>query len=177
MSFVYIALVAVLVAAGVFVLLYVRRRKTPLLSRRAARTAYSKVLVVTVDRHFSAEAVALAAGMTDRDGVLETLYVLEIPLNRPMGGETESGLAEGMEALEEAARIARGYGVSALPRLERSRRSSTTVVELQRKEAHDLVVTALQLDAPSQKEQRRIVEYIQENVTCPVVVLSERSGA
>ena len=77
-----------------------------------------------------------------------------------------------MEELEESARIAKKLGVRPLPRLERSRLGSKTIVEIQREEAFDAVVLDVRLGNRSGRQGRKVAEYVQKHATCNVIVVS-----
>lgn len=133
---------------------------------------YRKVLVATVGRPFDEKAISIAARVVAREGLVQTLYVAEIPLNRPLESGAEQELSAGMEELEESASIAKRLGVRPLPRLERSRLGSKTIVEIQREEAFDAVVLDLRLGNKSGRQGRKAAEYVQEHATCKVIVVS-----
>lgn len=133
---------------------------------------YKKVLVAAIARPFSEAAVSLALEMAGRRGVIETLYVVEIPIDRPLEGEVEAELTQGMDALEDVSRLGRSMGKRIVPRLERSRQGSRTIVELQKKGAFDGIVLELRPAVKSERIDRKIAEYVRENATCPVVIIS-----
>ncbi len=140
---------------------------------KSRNPGYKKVMAATVARPFDKKALALAAEMVDRDGILETIYIAEIPMNRPLESESEVELVEGMDALEESAKVSIRGGIRPIPRLERSRLGSKTIVEIQRNESFDAIVMAINPGKRSEREGRKIAEYVQEHATCPVVVVSE----
>ncbi len=133
---------------------------------------YQKVLVAAIARPFSEAAVSLALEMAGSRGVIETLYVVEVPIDRPLEGEAEGELAEGMDALEDASRLGRNMGKRIVPRLERSRQGSRTIVELQQRGAFDGIVLELRPGTKSDRIDRKIADYVQENATCPVVIIT-----
>ncbi len=133
---------------------------------------YGKVLVATIGRPFDENAIGVAARIVARDGLVQTLYVAEIPLNRPLESGAEQELSAGMEELEESASIAKKLGVRPLPRLERSRLGSKTIVEIQKEEAFDAVVLDVRLGNKSGRQGRKVAEYVQEHATCRVIVVS-----
>lgn len=137
---------------------------------------YRKVMVAAVDRPFDEKAVRLAACMLDREGVMVTLYIAEIPLNRPLESGAERELSAGMDQLEAADRLARKMSVRPLPRIERSRLGSKTIVEIQRQEDFDLVVLDVHPGSRFGRQGRKIAEYVQEHATCAVIVVSTRQG-
>jgi nucleotide-binding universal stress UspA family protein len=133
---------------------------------------YRKVLVATIGRPFDENAISVAARVVAQEGLVQTLYVAEIPLNRPLESGAEQELSAGMEELEESARIAKKLGVRPLPRLERSRLGSKTIVEIQREEAFDAVVLDVRLGNRSGRQGRKVAEYVQKHATCNVIVVS-----
>ncbi len=159
---------AVLIVA---ILLMLRRRgyRIPGLGQPGA---YKKVLIAAIARPFSEAAVSLALEMAGSRGVIETLYVVEIPIDRPLEGEVEAELTQGMDALEDVSRLGRSMGKRIVPRLERSRQGSRTIVELQQRGAFDGIVLEMRPGVKSERVDRKIAEYVQENATCPVVVIS-----
>jgi nucleotide-binding universal stress UspA family protein len=165
-----IGLAAVLFVSLVLVFVFVLARPRGVSFRGPG---YEKVMVATVMRPFNKKAVALAGQMAGRGGIVETLYVAEIPMNRPLESEAEAELSEGMDALEESPKIGKKVGVRPIPRLERSRLGSKTIVELQRNEGFDAVVLSINPGKRSEREGRKIAEYVQEHATCTVVVVSE----
>ncbi len=158
-------------AVVVIILLVLRRRgfKIPGLGKPGE---YKKVMVAAIARPFSEAAISLALEMAGSRGVIETLYVVEIPIDRPIETEAEPQLMEGMDALEDASRLGRSMGKRIVPRLERSRQGSRTIVDLQRRGEFDGIVLELLPGAKSEKVDRKIAEYIQENATCPVIVIT-----
>ena len=176
MSGFIVGLIVGLAAAGILVLVFVyaRLRGAFTFASGRERLGYRKVIVATIDRPFSKDAIALASGMAGRKGILETFYVVEIPLDRPFDTGGEQELASGMDALEKAERIARRYGVRPIPRMEKARLGSKKVVEVQKGEDFDAVVLYLQESAKSERDDRKIIEYVQANATCPVVVITGR---
>jgi nucleotide-binding universal stress UspA family protein len=163
-------LLLVLILVLVFVL--VRSDKTLVFVRKSRGAGYKKVMVATVARAFDRRALMLAAGMVEREGILETVYIAEIPMNRPLESESGAELAEGMDALDKSARMVKAAGTRPIPRLERSRLGSKTIVEMQRNEGFDAVVMAINPGKRSEREGRKIAEYVQEHATCTVVVVS-----
>ena len=133
---------------------------------------YHKVLVASVGQVFSERSLYTAVGVVARRGLVETLYVLEIPLDHPLGVAPEEGLNKGMEALDMAARWGGYHGVRFLPRLEKVRMGSKAILDLQRKEGFDLVVMDLGLDERGNKDIRKIAEYVRERAGCTVLLIS-----
>jgi nucleotide-binding universal stress UspA family protein len=164
-------LLLVLVLMLIFVL--TRSRWLSLFVNRSRGPRYEKVMVATVMRPFDERAVLLAAKMAGRDGIIETVYIIEIPMNRPLESEAEAELSVGMDSLAESAKIGETAGTRPIPRLERSRLGSKTIVEIQRNEGFDAVVMAISPGRRSSREGRKIAEYVQEHATCTVVVVSE----
>ncbi len=169
---VWIFLAGFLGAVLIMLVLLVAWRRGLRLPGLKQRGEYHKVLVAAIARPFSEAAISLALEMTGTRGVVETVYVVEVPIDKPLEAEVEAELAAGMEALEDAARLGRSMGKQIVPRLERARQGSRTIVDLQRAGDFDGVVLELRPGARSDRIDRKIAEYIQENATCPVVVIT-----
>lgn len=170
----FIGLAIGIVATAVVLLLLDLARSQGLISKgRREPQGYRKVMIATVDHPFDPRALTLASKMAAGGGILETVYLIEIPLNRPLESESGDEIASGMQALEEAAMLAARDGLRPLPRLERTRMGSKTVVEIQRKEGFDAVVLDVHPGKRMGRVGSRIAEYVQEHATCPVVVVSE----
>lgn len=174
MSWFFIGLGAGLVVAALVALaVYLARARGLARRGQTEPEGYRKVLVATVNQPFYQEALLVAAGMIGEGGIVETIYLVEIPLNRPLESEAGEEVAAGMLALEEAAAICSSAGVRPLPRLERTRMGSKTVVEMQREEGFDAVVLDIHPGKRTERVGRRIEEYVQDHATCPVVVVSK----
>lgn len=161
-----------LAAVAVGLLALARSRGVSLPGLKAGGRNYDKVMIASVARPFEPEGLDVAVRLAGKKGTLETVYVAEIPLNRPLESGAESELATGMEALEDAARIARDAGRTPLPRIERSRLGSRTIVEIQREEGFDVVVMTVTLGNRSEREGRKIAGYVGDHATCDVVVVT-----
>src|SRR4030042_4876465 len=83
---------------------------------RAGGTDYNKVLVVAIGHPFSEKAIDLSVRMAGRTGLIETLYVVEIGLDRPLQVVADEELDLAMSALEEAALMGKTRGQRLLPR-------------------------------------------------------------
>ncbi len=140
-------------------------------SCRADLPPYRKVLVVAVDEPFTRRSIELAVSMAGRHGVIETLYVTEVPISRSLEVEAEEETARGLEALEEAARVGRSLGRRLLPGLEKARMGSKAVVEVQRRGGFDLVVFDLYPGERLRRANRKIAEYLQEKAGCTVMLV------
>lgn len=169
---VWIFLTGFLGAVLIVALLLILRRRGFRIPGLGQPGEYKKVLIAAIARPFSEAALSLALEMAGSRGVIETLYVVEIPVDRPLESEMETELNQGMDALEDASRLGRSMGKRIVPRLERSRQGSRTIVELQRKGAFDGIVLEMRSGVRSEKIDRKIADYIQENATCPVVIIS-----
>ncbi len=169
---VWIFLAGFVGAALVVIILLLLRRRGVQIPGFGKPGGYKKVLVAAISRPFSEAAISLALEMAGARGVIETLYVVEVPIDRPLDVEVEPQLNQGMDALEDASRLGRNNGKRLVPRLERSRQGSRTIVELQRRGEFDGIVLELRPGAKSERVDRKIAEYIQENATCPVVVIT-----
>jgi nucleotide-binding universal stress UspA family protein len=173
-------IIGLLVGIGIVVLVtlvlaFVRPRLAWLTGRRAGQAiTVNKVMVATLGAPFNPKAIALAAAMAGESGVIQTVYILEIPLNQPLESEAEAELAIGMEALEEAEKIGRQNGVRVLPKLEKTRLGSKAVVEMQKDEGFDAIILEVKLGSRSQRVGRKVAEYVQEHASCIVLVVSEQ---
>lgn len=133
---------------------------------------YNKVLVVAIGHPFSERAIDLAVRTVGREGLIETLYIVEIGLDRPLQVVADEEIDLGMGALEEAALMGKKKGKRLLPRLEKARMGSKKILELQRAEGFDLLVLDLQRASKNREIIEKIAGYIQSKATCTVVVLS-----
>ena len=170
-------LVGFLTALGVILLVGLAalliRYYSPRLFRPHTRL-FRKVLVASVGAPFSRVALEMATRLAGDDGILETVYIVEVPMEQPLDGGFESELARGMVALEQAGKLAKRKGRSPVPRMERSRLGSKTIVEIQKNESFDVIVLSAKPDARKQKESSKISEYVRENVDCTVIDVLEK---
>ncbi len=163
----------IVLAVIAFLVLYILfKRGTVRLPGLSREGLYHKILVASVGQVFSERSLYAAVRVVARKGLVETLYVLEIPLDHPLGVAPEEGLNKGMETLDMAARWGRYYGMRFLPRLEKVRMGSKAILDLQRKEGFDLLVLDVGTGEGRDKDIRKIAEYVRENATCTVMVLS-----
>jgi Universal stress protein family len=135
---------------------------------------YSKVMLIAIGHPFSEKAIDLSVRMAGREGLVETLYIMEIGLDRPLQVVADEEIDLGMSALEKAAITARKRGKRLLPRLEKARMGSKKILEIQKEEGFDLLVLDLQRDSKNSEIIEKIARYIQKKATCTVVVLSEK---
>jgi nucleotide-binding universal stress UspA family protein len=163
-----IGVLLLVVVAGLLVRYY-----SPRLFRPHTRL-FKKVLVASVGAPFSRVALEMATRLAGDDGILETVYIVEVPMDQPLDGSFESELSRGMVALEEAGRMAKRKGRSPVPRMERSRLGSKTIVEIQKNEDFDVVVLSAKPDTKTQKESSKMSEYIRENAGCTVIDVLEK---
>ena len=162
----------------IFVLLILNSKGIVGSSRASeAGAGHQKVLVATVENPFSERAINLAMRMAGRRGIVETLYVIEIGLERPLQVVADEEIARGMRALEEASYIGKRDGKRLLPRLEKARMGSKAVLDVQGQEGFGLVVLDLVESVKMEDITRKIAEYVQEKATCTVVVLSGKEEA
>jgi|GEM_PF-1429468 len=149
-------------------------RRFPLFGRcPGGAVEYRKVMVASLGSPFSRGAIDLAAHMAGKAGLVQTVYLAEIPLNQPLESGAESDVARGLEALEIAAKLGTGSGIKVLPRLKKTRLGSKSIVEIQQGEGFDAVILEVKPRGRSQRVGRKLAEYVQEHVTCAVIVMSE----
>jgi len=167
----FLTAVGIILLVGLAALLI--RYYSPRLFRPHTRL-FKKVLVASVGSPFSRIALEMATRLAGDDGILETLYIVEVPMEQPLDGGFESELSRGMVALEQAGKMAKRKGRSPVPRMERSRLGSKTIVEIQKNENFDVVVLSAKPDPRKQKESSKILEYVRENAGCTVIDVLEK---
>lgn len=145
----------------------------PSMRRCGGAVGYRKVMVASLGVPFSPRAIDLAAHMVGKDGLVHTVYLVEIPLNQPLESGAEADLALGLEALEAAANMGRASGIRVLPRLEKTRLGSKSVVKIQEGEGFDAVILEVRPGSRSQRVGRKVAEYVQEHAGCTVMVITE----
>jgi len=139
---------------------------------REAQPAYGKILVAAVENPFSRRALNMGVRMAGRTGIVETLYVIEIGVERPLEVPADEAIAAGLSALEEASYIAKNYGKKLLPRLEKARMASRVILDTQAQGGFDLLIMDLAVSNAMEATTRKIAQYIEEKATCTVVILS-----
>jgi len=139
---------------------------------REAQPAYGKILVAAVENPFSRRALNMGVRMAGRTGIVETLYVIEIGVERPLEVPADEAVAAGLRALEEASYIAKNYGKRLLPRLEKARMGSKVILDTQAQGSFDLLIMDLAVSDTMEATTRKIAQYVKEKATCTVVILS-----
>jgi nucleotide-binding universal stress UspA family protein len=121
---------------------------------------YAKILVASVQNPFTKRSLNTAVRMSDRGGIIETLYVIEIGMERPLDVVADDEVANALQALEDASYEGRRRGKRLLPRLEKARMGSKVILDIQHREG------------AMANTMRKIVQYVREKASCTVIVLS-----
>jgi nucleotide-binding universal stress UspA family protein len=141
---------------------------------RGGESGYKRILVASVENPFSDRALNMAVRMAGRGGIVETLYIIEIGVEKPLDIAADEDVEKGLQVLERASDIGRKYGKKFIPRMEKARMGSKVILDLQSAEDFDLLILELGGEPGRSDTTGKIARYVQERAGCTVVVLSGR---
>ncbi|OFW58948.1 MAG: hypothetical protein A2Y75_00195 [Candidatus Solincola sediminis] len=156
------------------VLFFINKRHE---ARHEAEGAYAKVLLAVVQSNFSHRAVNMAVRMAGRKGMVETLYVIEIGVDRPLEVTAEDEVAVALRELELASYVGRRFGKRLIPRLEKARMASKVILDTQAEQGFDLLIMDLGASGAMEAATQKIARYVKENADCTVAILSGKQGS
>ncbi len=174
MIYLFIGLAAGMAIAAVTVLLACRFSSRLVLdpSGQKMHSLYGKVIVVTVDAPFTVRALELAVKLAGRDGMVETFYMIEVPLSRSMEVGLEVETARALQALEEASLVGRRLEKDFLPAYVKTRQAGKAILEHGEKKGFDLIVFDLLPGERLRRSYRKLAESLQEKAGCDVIVVT-----
>lgn len=141
--------------------------------RPPARVAYHRVLVPVAcgaDMHAMTVACRLAA---DRDGIVEAVHVVEMPLELPLDAHMLEEDARAKQLLSDAAAVGDLHGVRVEQRVVRGRAAGEAIVALASADAAEIIVldaTVHETHARSVRAVGSTVEFILTHAPCRVLV-------
>ena len=102
---------------------------------------YDRILVPVQGTRLSDEMMVLACQLaTDKNAVIDVLYVLEVPMNLPLDASLPDGRARGKHVLDTAIAVAREFGVEAWPHLVSARSPGRAIVDTAREWDSDVII-------------------------------------
>jgi nucleotide-binding universal stress UspA family protein len=172
-------------AAGVVVYVLVRHgRGEGLLQHVEAppeelpETAFSSILVPMKLGAIGEEMVATAVKLAqDRGAQVEALYVIRVPLDRPLGAELDDLEEAAAASLAEARLLGADHGVDVHVETVRARSIGEAIVGEAQRRGTDLIVVG---SAPRWRRQSRFfsptVEFVLRKAPCEVLVVAFPEG-
>lgn len=172
--YLFIGLAAGLIAAAAAVLLACRFSTRLVLdpTGKKMHSVYGKVIVVAVDAPFTTRALELAVRLAGRDGIVETFYMIEVPLSRSLDVGLEVETARALQALEEASLTGRRLGKDFLPAYVKTRQADKAVLEHSGKKGFDLIIFDLMPGDRLRRAHRKLAEAMQEKAARDVIVIA-----
>lgn len=173
-------------AAGLVLYVVVRRSSgRPLLApvassdeRQLRDTRYANILVPMKIGPIGEEMVLTAVKLAQESGaVVHAVFVVKVPLDRPLEAELAGAESRARESLEEAAALAADHGVDVHGRVVRSRSIGGAIVAEVERLGADLVVLG---SAPRWRRQSRFfsptVDHVLRRAPCEVVIVAFPQG-
>jgi APA family basic amino acid/polyamine antiporter len=177
--------------AGGFLLYAVYRRRfvkaplretvrAPVLVIGPALELRYRTILVPVVRSFETEEALVAAARVaaDRGATIAIVHVIEVPLDRRLDEVTPEEEADADDLLEQARGLVEAYGVRAVMRLLRERRSGPAIVREASQRNSELIV----MGASRRRAGRRTifggtVDYVLKGAPCRVLLVAGRKAA
>jgi APA family basic amino acid/polyamine antiporter len=172
-------------AAGLVVYAFVRRgRGEGLLEHVEAppeqlpETAFTSILVPMKLGAIGEEMVATAVKLAqDRHALVEALYVIRVPLDRPLEAELDEQEEAATASLAEARLLGADHGVDVRVETIRARSIGEAIVSQAQRRGNDLIVVG---SAPRWRRQSRFfsptVEFVLRKAPCEVLVVAFPEG-
>ncbi len=140
------------------------------IEREAAR--FARIVVPVQGDVLSDRLVALASQMARYRGArMDLLYVIEVPLQFPIGAVSEDQRQMADETFTRAGKIADRYDVKINKRIQQARQAGPTIVKYAEEKGADLLLMG---DVPKGNRRgtryARSVEYVFENAPCEVII-------
>jgi len=105
-------------------------RETELPAAALSNVDYERILVPVNGTRLSDEMMVLACQLaTEKGAVIDTVYVVEVPMNLPLDASMARERARGKAILDVAMAVASEFGVQAWPHLVPARRAGRAIVE------------------------------------------------
>jgi basic amino acid/polyamine antiporter, APA family len=139
---------------------------------------YRTIVVPVLRSEESEEALVAAARLAaERRATVAVIHVIEVPLDLPLDVELPELEDEAAELLDNSAALVESYGVRAVSRLVRARKSGPAIVEEAELRNTELVI----LGAPRARRARRIfgetVDYVLKHSASRILVAAGRRAA
>jgi APA family basic amino acid/polyamine antiporter len=160
--------------------LSVTTRAPALVLGPALQLEYRTIIVPVVRSNESEEALVAAARLAaERRATIAIVHVIEVPMERRLDQVTREEEDEADELLEQARGLVETYGVRAITRLVRARRSGPAIVEEAERRTAELIV----MGAPRRPARRRTaifgqtVDYVLKASPCRVLLAAGKRAA
>ncbi len=142
--------------------------------REAREPVVARILVPMKLGPIGEEMVATAVKLAqERGSAVEALYVIRVPLDKPLDAPLPDHEAQAQASLDEARLLGEDHGVPVSGRVVRARAIGETIVEEARRVGADLIVLG---SAPRWRRQSRFfsptVEYVLRKAPCEVLVVA-----
>jgi APA family basic amino acid/polyamine antiporter len=139
---------------------------------------YSSILVPMKLGEIGEEMVATAVKLAQESGsAVEALFVIQVPLDRPLEAELADAEARAAESLAEAQALGADHGVQVIPKTVRARSIGQAIVEEARSRDADLIVLG---SSPRWRRQARFfsptVDYVLRKAPCEVLIVAFPQG-
>jgi APA family basic amino acid/polyamine antiporter len=160
--------------------LSVTTRAPALVLGPALQLEYRTIIVPVVRSNESEEALVAAARLAaERRATIAIVHVIEVPMERRLDQVTREEEDEADELLEQARGLVETYGVRAITRLVRARRSGPAIVEEAERRTAELIV----MGAPRRPARRKTaifgqtVDYVLKASPCRVLLAAGKRAA
>jgi basic amino acid/polyamine antiporter, APA family len=172
-------------AAGLVVYAFVRRGRGEGLfehveapPEQLPETAFTSILVPMKLGAIGEEMVATAVKLAqDRHALVEALYVIRVPLDRPLEAELDEQEEAATASLAEARLLGADHGVDVRVETIRARSIGEAIVSQAQRRGNDLIVVG---SAPRWRRQSRFfsptVEFVLRKAPCEVLVVAFPEG-
>ena len=139
---------------------------------------YSSILVPMKLGEIGEEMVATAVKLAQESGsAVEALYVIQVPLDRPLDAELAEAETRAAESLAEAQALGADHGVQVNAQTVRARSIGQAIVDEARSRDVDLIVLG---SAPKWRRQSRFfsptVDYVLRKAPCEVLIVAFPQG-
>ena len=116
-------------------------RETALPAAALSDVDYDRILVPVVGTRLSDEMMVLACQLaTEKNAIIDVVYVLEVPMNLPLDASLPEGRQRGGYVLDAAMTVAEEFGVEAWPHLVSARTPGRAIVETAGEWSADVVI-------------------------------------
>jgi APA family basic amino acid/polyamine antiporter len=174
-------------AAGLVIYFFVRRERGAGLLEHVVSTdeqvvpeaSFTKILVPMKLGDIGEEMVATAVKLAqERQGSVEALHVIKVPLELPLDAPLEEEEARAAESIEEAKALGADHGVEVRGHIVRARSIGDAIVKAAEQTGADLIVLG---SSPRWRRQSRFfsptVDYVLKKASSEVLVVAFPQGA
>ncbi|HEX2291987.1 MAG TPA: universal stress protein [Gaiellaceae bacterium] len=139
---------------------------------------YERILVPMKLGPIGEEVLATAIRLAEeRGGALIAIYVISVPMDKPLDGEMLDAEERAEASLAEAKLLASEHGVAVQTEIVRARSIGEAIVEVAREQGVDLIVVG---SSPRWRRQSRFfsptVDYVLRHAPCEVMVIAYPQG-